>query len=106
MRKLEAEAAQLKIQPININPRLSEITFEGLPDDVSRMTDIITKELRAIENRHRLETEANLYRQTVQWYHSDVNDANNKESWVTFIPEINMVINFEYMYVCCRFFQM
>ena len=105
MRKLEAKAAQLKIQPININPRLCEITFEGLPDDVSHMTDIIIKELHAIENRTRLKTEADLYRQTVQWYHTDVNDANNKESLVKFIPDINMVINFEYMYVCCRFFQ-
>ena len=94
MRQLEAEAAQLKIQKINISPRLCEITFEGLPDDVSRMTDIIIKKLRAIENRTRQKAEADLYRQTIQWYHTDVDDADSKEIWVKFVPDINMVMYF------------
>ena len=83
---LKQHAVRLRVN-LDIDTKLVNIKIQGLPKDVSNMTDLVIKELKEIEKGITEEKEEKMLAKTVQWKFTD-----REGKFKNFDPSINKVL--------------
>lgn len=83
---MNEEAKRLRIQ-LDINCGIRNITIVGLTSSVTKMSDLIAKKLRDMQNMHREMKEEKMVAKHIQWRYAGGQDG----SWLNFGIRTNKV---------------